>query len=50
MCQSIVNFGSDVIGVAECINNLGEKQKFTKEDEEVFQKYLTFCGIGGSKL
>ncbi|XP_017472335.1 PREDICTED: cGMP-specific 3',5'-cyclic phosphodiesterase-like [Rhagoletis zephyria] len=46
MCQPIVNFGGDVIGVAECINKLSDDQKFTKEDEEVFQKYLTFCGIG----
>ena len=35
MCQPIVNFGGDVIGVAECINKLSDDQRFTKEDEEV---------------
>ena len=46
MCQPIVKFGGDVIGVAECINKLSDCSRFTKEDEDVFQKYLTFCGIG----
>ncbi|CAG2110617.1 unnamed protein product [Medioppia subpectinata] len=48
MCQPILNFSGDVIGVAQCINktNNSSQQSFTRRDEQVFQKYLTFCGIG----
>ena len=37
MCQPILNFGGDVVGVAECINKLSEESKFTQEDEKVKQ-------------
>ncbi|XP_054168648.1 cGMP-specific 3',5'-cyclic phosphodiesterase-like [Oppia nitens] len=48
MCQPILNFTGDVIGVAQCINKTKDclQQSFTKRDEQVFKKYLTFCGIG----
>ncbi|XP_074599710.1 cGMP-specific 3',5'-cyclic phosphodiesterase-like isoform X2 [Brevipalpus obovatus] len=46
MCLPVLNCGGDVIGVAQCINKLPEGSEFSKQDEQVFQKYLTFCGIG----
>nr|XP_042906908.1 cGMP-specific 3',5'-cyclic phosphodiesterase [Parasteatoda tepidariorum] len=46
MCQPILNFQGDVIGVAQCINKVTGDHQFTDQDEEVFRKYLTFCGIG----
>lgn len=46
MCQPIINSEGYVVGVAECINKLGEEAHFSKEDEKVFKKYLSFCAIG----
>ncbi|XP_076367841.1 cGMP-specific 3',5'-cyclic phosphodiesterase-like isoform X1 [Tachypleus tridentatus] len=46
MCMPILNFNGDVIGVAQCINKVSEDHVFSLQDEEVFRKYLTFCGIG----
>lgn len=46
MCMPIVNYQGDVIGVAQCINKTEDDKVFNKQDEEVFRKYLTFCGIG----
>ncbi|XP_055949647.1 cGMP-specific 3',5'-cyclic phosphodiesterase-like isoform X3 [Argiope bruennichi] len=46
MCQPILNFQGDVIGVAQCINKVTGDHQFTEQDQEVFRKYLTFCGIG----
>jgi len=39
----------EVIGVAQVLNKCNLKNNthvFTEEDEAVFEKYLTFCGIG----
>jgi hypothetical protein len=43
MCQPILNFGGDVIGVAQCINKIPDslQQSFTKEDEQVPHNNLT---------
>lgn len=46
MCQPILNFHGDVIGVAQCINKVTGDHEFTAQDQKVFGKYLTFCGIG----
>lgn len=46
LCMPICNYDGDVIGVAQIINKTDETQEFTKHDVEVFQRYLTFCGIG----
>ncbi|XP_074034856.1 phosphodiesterase 11 isoform X2 [Leptinotarsa decemlineata] len=45
LCMPIKDTNGDVIGVAQVINKVGD-QLFTKVDEEVFSKYLQFCGIG----
>ncbi|KAJ8935176.1 hypothetical protein NQ318_010371 [Aromia moschata] len=42
----ICNYEGDVIGVAQIINKTNDSQEFTAHDVEVFQRYLTFCGIG----
>lgn len=42
----ICNYEGDVIGVAQIINKTNDSQEFTTHDVEVFQRYLTFCGIG----
>lgn len=42
----ICNYEGDVIGVAQIINKTNGSQEFTPRDVEVFQRYLTFCGIG----
>lgn len=46
LCMPICNYDGDVIGVAQIINKTDECQEFTQHDVEVFQRYLTFCGIG----
>lgn len=46
LCMPICNYEGDVIGVAQIINKTNESQEFTPQDVEVFQRYLTFCGIG----
>ncbi|KAI1307232.1 cGMP-specific 3',5'-cyclic phosphodiesterase [Halotydeus destructor] len=46
MCKPILNCQGDVIGVAQCINKTSGDHEFTKADERVFARYLTFCGIG----
>ncbi|XP_044754885.1 cGMP-specific 3',5'-cyclic phosphodiesterase [Coccinella septempunctata] len=46
LCMPICNYDGDVIGVAQIINKTNDCQEFTKHDVEVFQRYLTFCGIG----
>ncbi|KAF7490183.1 cGMP-specific 3', 5'-cyclic phosphodiesterase [Sarcoptes scabiei] len=45
MCQPIMNFNGDVIGVAECLNKMTDPSCFTEKDEKIFRKYLTFCGF-----
>lgn len=45
LCMPIKDTNGDVIGVAQVINKVGD-QPFTKTDEEVFSRYLQFCGIG----
>ena len=42
----ICNYEGEVIGVAQIINKTDDPQEFTQHDVEVFQRYLTFCGIG----
>ncbi|KDR21338.1 cGMP-specific 3',5'-cyclic phosphodiesterase [Zootermopsis nevadensis] len=42
----ICNYEGEVIGVAQIINKTNDTKEFTKRDVEVFQRYLTFCGIG----
>lgn len=46
LCMPICNYEGDVIGVAQIINKTNDSQEFTAHDVEVFQRYLTFCGIG----
>ncbi|GIY06975.1 GAF domain-containing protein [Caerostris darwini] len=35
MCQPILNFQGDVIGVAQCINKVTGDHQFTDQDQEV---------------
>lgn len=46
MCMPVLNSNGDVVGVAQCINKITGHDGFTKQDQEVFRKYLTFAGIG----
>lgn len=46
LCMPICNYEGDVIGVAQIINKTNDSKEFTAHDVEVFQRYLTFCGIG----
>ncbi|XP_041368878.1 cGMP-specific 3',5'-cyclic phosphodiesterase-like isoform X2 [Gigantopelta aegis] len=46
LCMPIINYEGEVIGVAQIINKLTGNHEFSKADEQVFGKYLTFCGIG----
>ncbi|CAM1317755.1 Uncharacterised protein g6831 [Pycnogonum litorale] len=46
LCKSICNCEGEVIGVAQIINKSTGQHEFTAQDEQVFEKYLTFCGIG----
>ena len=46
MAMPILNCNDDVVGVAQCINKIASDHGFTKQDQEVFRKYLTFAGIG----
>ncbi|XP_014256079.1 cGMP-specific 3',5'-cyclic phosphodiesterase [Cimex lectularius] len=46
LCGPICNYEGDVIGVAQIINKTDGSQEFSDRDVEVFQRYLTFCGIG----
>ncbi|XP_059177094.1 LOW QUALITY PROTEIN: cGMP-specific 3',5'-cyclic phosphodiesterase-like [Physella acuta] len=46
LSMPIVNYEGEVIGVAQIINKITGDHEFTKQDEEIFGKYLTFCGIG----
>ncbi|XP_022339829.1 cGMP-specific 3',5'-cyclic phosphodiesterase-like isoform X2 [Crassostrea virginica] len=46
LCMPILNYEGEVIGVAQIINKVTGNHEFTKQDEEVFRKYLIFCGIG----
>ena len=34
------------MGVAQVINKKDEEGPFTANDEKIFERYLTFCGIG----
>lgn len=42
----ICNYDGDVIGVAQIINKTDHSPEFSNHDAKVFQRYLTFCGIG----
>ncbi|CAH1122354.1 unnamed protein product [Ceutorhynchus assimilis] len=46
LCMPICNYEGDVIGVAQIINKTDNSPEFSNHDVEVFQRYLTFCGIG----
>ncbi|KAJ9584277.1 hypothetical protein L9F63_021373, partial [Diploptera punctata] len=46
LSMPICNYEGEVIGVAQIINKTNDTQEFTPHDVEVFQRYLTFCGIG----
>ncbi|XP_050304949.1 cGMP-specific 3',5'-cyclic phosphodiesterase-like [Anthonomus grandis grandis] len=46
LCMPICNYEGDVIGVAQIINKTDDSPEFSKQDVELFQRYLTFCGIG----
>ncbi|XP_021916332.1 cGMP-specific 3',5'-cyclic phosphodiesterase [Zootermopsis nevadensis] len=46
LSMPICNYEGEVIGVAQIINKTNDTKEFTKRDVEVFQRYLTFCGIG----
>ncbi|EEB10808.1 cAMP/cGMP cyclic nucleotide phosphodiesterase, putative [Pediculus humanus corporis] len=46
LSMPICNYEGDVIGVAQIINKTNGSQEFTQRDVEVFQRYLTFGGIG----
>ncbi|XP_046433336.1 cGMP-specific 3',5'-cyclic phosphodiesterase [Neodiprion pinetum] len=46
LSMPICNYEGDVIGVAQIINKTNGSNEFTRRDVEVFQRYLTFCGIG----
>ncbi|KAF7277466.1 hypothetical protein GWI33_007189, partial [Rhynchophorus ferrugineus] len=46
LCMPICNYEGDVIGVAQIINKTDDSTEFSNRDVEVFQRYLTFCGIG----
>jgi len=46
LCMPIKNQDLEVIGVAQIINKKEGDQRFTAKDIEVFENYLTFCGIG----
>ncbi|XP_014291303.1 cGMP-specific 3',5'-cyclic phosphodiesterase isoform X1 [Halyomorpha halys] len=46
LCGPISNYEGEVIGVAQIINKTDGSKEFTERDVEVFQRYLTFCGIG----
>ncbi|KYN19994.1 cGMP-specific 3',5'-cyclic phosphodiesterase [Trachymyrmex cornetzi] len=46
LSMPICNYEGDVIGVAQIINKTNGSNEFTDRDIEVFQRYLTFCGIG----
>jgi hypothetical protein len=46
LCMPICNREDEVIGVAQIINKTDGSDEFTAKDEELFRRYLTFCGIG----
>ncbi|XP_034254332.1 cGMP-specific 3',5'-cyclic phosphodiesterase-like, partial [Thrips palmi] len=46
LSMPICNHDGEVIGVAQIINKTNGSDEFTPKDVEVFNKYLTFCGIG----
>ncbi|KAJ8317387.1 hypothetical protein KUTeg_005291 [Tegillarca granosa] len=46
LCCPILNYEGEVVGVAQIINKLSGSHEFTQQDEDVFKKYLIFCGIG----
>ena len=43
----VCNFDGEVIGVAQIMNKKNQdSHEFSQTDLKVFQRYLTFCGIG----
>ncbi|XP_077999251.1 dual 3',5'-cyclic-AMP and -GMP phosphodiesterase 11-like [Glandiceps talaboti] len=50
LCMPVYDLSGDVIGVAQVINKIGNKEKddasFNCNDEKVFSQYLQFAGIG----
>lgn len=46
LCVPISNYEGEIIGVAQIINKTDGSDAFTDRDIQIFQRYLTFCGIG----
>ncbi|RWS31936.1 dual 3':5'-cyclic-AMP and -GMP phosphodiesterase 11-like protein [Leptotrombidium deliense] len=53
LCSPILDINGDVMGIAQVINkkqregeSLPPEQAFSAKDQEVFNHYLQFCGIG----
>ncbi|KAL8567859.1 hypothetical protein ACOMHN_058981 [Nucella lapillus] len=46
LSMPIVNYEGEVIGVAQIINKISGNHEFNQQDEDLFRKYLIFCGIG----
>ncbi|XP_040576240.2 cGMP-specific 3',5'-cyclic phosphodiesterase [Lepeophtheirus salmonis] len=47
VCMPICNYEGEVVGVAQIINKRENLDlQFDKEDLKIFERYLTFCGIG----
>ncbi|KAL5258630.1 hypothetical protein ACHWQZ_G009192 [Mnemiopsis leidyi] len=46
LCMPVKNNQSEIVGVAQVINKKDEEGPFTANDEKIFERYLTFCGIG----
>lgn len=46
LCMPIKAPDGQVIGVAQVINKNKGKEVFTSDDEQEFQRFLTFCAIG----
>ncbi|XP_072177663.1 cGMP-specific 3',5'-cyclic phosphodiesterase-like isoform X4 [Diadema setosum] len=45
LCQPIYNSEQKIIGVAQMLNK-GNKQTFTEQDENLFEAFAIFCGLG----
>ncbi len=45
VCMPVCNYDGEVIGVAQIMNK-EQGEEFTEMDLKVFERYLTFCGIG----
>ncbi|XP_071828467.1 cGMP-specific 3',5'-cyclic phosphodiesterase-like isoform X3 [Apostichopus japonicus] len=46
LCQPIYNSERKVIGVAQMINRTTDDHLFTEQDENLFEAFAIFCGLG----